>query len=222
MSIGQEIKQNVDEVNNALSLVKHEADAIQVVDQTSYELAAQFVIAAKDRLEWIEDYWADDFKRMNDLRNGLILKRKNMRALIEPLIPIVESKMTKWRREEERKRQEAQMKAQAEAKRLADEQALRDAAVLEEAGRPEEAEAVMDRAAVPPPVFQPSTIPKTDGLNFAKTAKYRMVNPAKVRAEFMIPDAVKIGKTVRAMGKDAETVIGGIEVYYEEHSVRRS
>jgi len=57
-------------------------------------------------------------------------------------------------------------------------------------------------------------LPKAEGVSLTKTWDWR-VNQKHgfIGTNFLIPDTVKIGKTVRAMGKEAEAVIGGIEVF---------
>jgi hypothetical protein len=59
--------------------------------------------------------------------------------------------------------------------------------------------------------------PKVAGTQFRKVWKFRLRDASKINAAFMAPDEVKIGKQVRATGKDAEGIVGeGIEVWAED------
>ena len=42
-----------------------------------------------------------------------------------------------------------------------------------------------------------------------------MVNAAQINGKFLMPDEKKISNLVRSLGKDAEKLVGGIQVYHE-------
>jgi hypothetical protein len=214
-------KPTPDEVEKSLVTVKQDVMALTVTDAASYEFAGECLKSVRDKLDWVDAYWEDDVKTADQLHKSLVKKREAWRNLLLPALPYIDGTMRKWRQEEERKRRELELKAQAEAKRLQEEQALINAEELEKTGRPEEAQAVMEAAAVPPPVVIPSSVPKIAGMSVRTTWKFRITVPAQIRAEYMVPDESTIGTIVRKMGKAAEKVVGGIEVYPEEVSVRR-
>jgi hypothetical protein len=60
--------------------------------------------------------------------------------------------------------------------------------------------------------------PKVAGSSRRKNWKYRVTDPAKVDRRFLMLDDVKIGKQVRALGKEAEELVGGI-VVEEDHNI---
>jgi hypothetical protein len=215
-------KAGIAEIETGLITTRRQANELKVTDDDSYLLAGKFVVMVKERLDWVEAYWEDDVKKANDLHKSLVKKREDWLNILRPLLPYLNGMMSAWRQEKERKRREEELSAQAEAKRIADEQALLDAQQLEDAGRPEEAQAVMERAAVPPPVSIPSSVPKVADLSIRVNWKFRITNPASIKPEYMIPDESTIGTIVRKMGKNAEKIIGGIEVYpVESAAVRR-
>lgn len=109
-------------------------------------------------------------------------------------------------REEERKRQEAERLKAAEAAEAAGNKAQADALL----------ETAVNATAVilppPPPVKASSVAPAVAGVVGRKINDFVIVDPSKIKDEFKEIDKVKIGKLVRSVGKDAEAIVGGIEV----------
>lgn len=141
------------------------------------------------------------------------------------------------REEAERQRQAAeQARREAEAARAAgDAEAAKNAAKAERiaaqaATRAEsKAEEVQTRgeqkaqdlqaeAVAIVPVVIGGEAPKVAGSTRRKAWKYRVADESKVDRRFLMLDEVKIGKQVRALGKDAEELVGGI-VVEEDHNV---
>lgn len=134
--------------------------------------------------------------------------------------------------EDERRRlqaiaDEATRKANAEAEQL-----RKDSEAAAAAGRAEEAaklaakatrveekadakaETFENRAAsVVAPVAQADTA-RVSGTSLRETPEFEILDISKIKPEFMMPDAVKIGRVVRSLGLDAVAVVGpgGIKV----------
>lgn len=110
--------------------------------------------------------------------------------------------------EARRRDEEAERKRQAESAAIAAEAARREAEA--EAQRIEKDAA----EAAPVTVIIEKTAPT---VSRRKIQKYRFKREDKtgVKLEYLMPDEVKIGKVVRALGKAAEQTVGGIEVYEE-------
>jgi len=134
------------------------------------------------------------------------------------------------RREEERQRREAQearergdiegarakevaAQASAQAARKSEAKAER----IEETTTAKIQDLQAQAMAVVPVVIVDDT-PKVAGQVRRKNWKYRVTDPSKVDRRFLMLDEVKIGKQVRALGKDAEELVGGILVE-EDHSI---
>jgi hypothetical protein len=56
---------------------------------------------------------------------------------------------------------------------------------------------------------------KIEGISTQNKWAFKVTSEAQVNRQFLCLDLKKIGSTVRAMGKDAENLIGGIEVLRE-------
>lgn len=141
--------------------------------------------------------------------------KSELAALLETARKTAKGRAMTWEDEQEAIRRKEEARLAAEAKRKADEDALAAAAAAQAAGKNDEAIAVLEEAiqAPAPVVVLPKTAPKT--ANRRKVTRFRLTNPAAVKRDYLTPDEVKIGQVVRALGKSAETTVGGIEVYEE-------
>lgn len=71
-------------------------------------------------------------------------------------------------------------------------------------------------AAVVAPIIQ-SEAPKVTGTSLRENWTFRITDPTKINAAFLMPDEAKIGKLVKSMKGDAAALIGaGIEVFSEK------
>jgi hypothetical protein len=117
----------------------------------------------------------------------------------------------KARETADQKRREADEAAaagrQAEAEKL-----LSQAAKVEEKAA-DKAELFQSRAAsVVAPVVQAETV-RVSGSSFRTVWEFEIVDVSKINAQFLMPDAVKIGKIVDSLKLDAVAVVGeGIKV----------
>ncbi len=114
---------------------------------------------------------------------------------------------------ERRRIEEAQLKA---AREVAEAEQLERAVKLEEAGWSAEAEAVVSQP-VAPVIVPQAEAPKAAGVSVRTKQCFRVTDPAKINAAFMIPDEKKIRQIVNSMGADAVATVGeGLEVWQEE------
>lgn len=165
------------------------------------------------------------------------------RARVEAAERVAAEERRKIREAEENAAKEAELRRQAEekakreaeaARKSGDEAAAKEAedqarrermariradnqreAELEEAReRARAADAEAARRVAPPPTQEPV---KVAGQARRQIAKYKITDPTKINAAFMVPDEKAIGAYVRAKGKAATTAIGaGIEVWLED------
>lgn len=122
-----------------------------------------------------------------------------------------------------RKAQEAE--ATAKAAREAEEKAAREAASaaarndrsadrVEAKGEEKAQQLEVQAASVVAPVIESGTT-KVAGIARRMVWKYKVKDEAAVKREFLALDDAKIARIVKAMGKDAETMVGGIECWQE-------
>ena len=199
-------------------LVVQDAQAITITNDKEYEGAGTFLREQiKATLKGIDAIFGPLAKRWHDGHKATLAEANRQKAPLIEAEGIVKTSMATYHRQQE----EEQRRLEAEQRRLATEQAekeaLERAAELENQGKTEEAEALIERPIAPVVVPAPAVQkPQAAGVSVRKVWKFRVVDPAKVNAQFMIPDEKQIGKVVRAMGADAGAMVGGIEVYAEE------
>ena len=111
---------------------------------------------------------------------------------------------------------EAERERLADARRAAEAKAVEEAARLESEGKTDTAEARLAEPVIPiVTTAPPAAAPKAAGISVRTRTLYRITDAGKIGAAYLKPDEKKIGQIVRAMGADAETLVGGIEVYEE-------
>jgi hypothetical protein len=202
-----------------------QAQTLTIVDADDYTASGSLLQQIAEWQKQVNDFFETPVKAANTLHKWLTGQRRNALLPFEQAENLLKARRMEFRRiqdEEDRKRQE---EARALAKKQEDDEALRQAAELERMGETEAAQTIFERQvdAPPPPVILPSSIPKQTGISTRKIFRYRVKDLDKVKREFMIQDDEKIGPIVKKLGRDAEGIIGGIEVYEEEiEAVRRA
>ena len=209
-----------------------EAKSLVVVDQETANRATQLILAGKEVIKKIKDYFAPLKKAADEAKKKLLDAEKAELQRVEPYIEKLQSSLTAWRLEQERKRREAEevaRRAELERKRL-EEELLRKA---EEARRLEEekkrlegeeaakkAREELERKAleeiaakeaeiIPPPPIPEK--PKTEGLTLRENWTFEIVDESLIPREYLVPDLVKIRKVVQVMKDRAN--IPGIRVF---------
>lgn len=176
-------------------------------------------------LQKLEKLIVDDFKPSRDAATKAFNAAKASTTAIreqeakhlEPVQEarrVLKSKMSNWQDEQELLRREEERKLREQARKLEEDRQIAEAELAEKAGDKETAQAILEQPVVTPPVVLPRAVPKSATL-IRKIKKYRVLDPSKVKRDFLILDEVKIGQVVRSMGQAAEALVGGIQVYEE-------
>lgn len=199
------------------------ADALTIVDE-----AKQLTIQSGDDAEAVGEFLRLKVKAIIAEANGTFdpmiasarshtkLLRDKKEAIIAPLREAerrAKRLIADYHAEESRKRREAQAAAEREARERAEAEALERAAALEDDGHQAAAEAEIETPAPVAVVAPVVEAPKVTGVSVRHSWDYSIVDECAIDRKFMKPDAAKIGKTVRAMGPDASTIIGGVTVF---------
>lgn len=218
-----DIDQLEQQVEQQVALVVQHAQAITISSQETYEAAAAFLTdELKPALREIEDTFGPIVKAAHQAHREALAQRKRHEQPLLEAEKIVKRAIGSYHQEQRR------IAAQAEAERLraarqeAEQRALEEAAALERDGHQEAANERLEQPTTPVVNTPAPTAPKAAGTSVRTKTKYRIVDPGKIGPKFMKPDEAKIGKTVRAMGADAEAIVGGIEVYEEPVVAARS
>lgn len=151
--------------------------------------------------------------KAHEAHKTAISKKKELLAPIEQAETIVKRAMADYHLQQERERRRLEEEARAQANRISEELALEKALDAERRGDTAGAErAIESRPAVVVEVEKAPQAPVVSGISSRRTFRFEIVDPSKITAEFLVPDLAAIGKVVRAMGLQAEKMVGGIRV----------
>lgn len=220
------------EISEKAIVLAREAQNLIVKDQETANRATQLILAGKEMVKKIKDYFSPLKKAADEAKKKLLDAEKAELQKVEPYVEKLQQSLTAWKIEQERKRREAEeaaRKAELERKRL-EEELLRKAEEArrleeekkriegEEAARKareelerkalEEAAAKEAQIIPPPPVPEK---PKTDGLTLRENWVFEIVDESLIPREYLVPDLIKIRKVVQTL-KD-RTNIPGVRAY---------
>ena len=212
----------MNEIATVEKLEKAEQDALAKVrtwdikSNEDYSALDSFTKGLQSLKRTIIDDFADSKKAAKATHQAVCDQESAHLGKVEEAIREGKVKLFTWDKAQEKARQEAEDKARAEAKAKADQEALDAATAAQKSGDHEGAKAILEEAvqAPAPTVIVPSMVPKRQTV-IRTVKKFRIKDPKAIKPEFLTPDEKKIGGIVRSMGKGAESVVGGIEVYEE-------
>lgn len=197
-----------------LNLVE-QAKLIKVEDEKSYEVAGNFLTGIVTLRKEIERTFTPMKKKAHAAWKEICNQENYHLKPLEDAVVIIKGVMSKWYMLEQKKRREEEARLAAELKKKQEEEALKLAQEMEDLGDKEEAENILTRAEEARPVVNIEKPKKVEGITEKKITKWRLKNENQIKRQFLKIDEVKINAAVRAMGKDAEQLVGGIEVYEE-------
>ena len=209
------------EIESMGSMVLRDAQQIVISDNETYLRASIAHRTIKTYIAKAKEFCRPNISRWYDGWKKALADEKTLINPYEHAEKILNPKLAYYNAEEKRKRAEKEAELQKIAQAKAEEEALNRAAEIEKTD-PVAAQSIIENEATAAPVIIPPSVPKIEGQSIRQTWKYNIIAPKKINPEFMVPDEKKIGQVVRSMGKDAERLIGGIEVYTESSIIQRT
>lgn len=189
------------------------ARQIAITNATEYEAAATFLTGVKALRDEIDRATRPVIEAAHATHKAALAQKRTLDAPLDEAERIVKGTIRAFLDLEERKRREEEARLAAEQRKADEESRLREAEALEQAGEPEAAQQVLEMPVVtPPPVLPP---PRVEGVSSRTAWKWKLVDASKVNRDHLMPDEKRINGVVRAMGRDAERIVGGISVYAE-------
>lgn len=209
----------------AIALVSNAQQAIQKIeDNEDYVSACQFEKDIKKAIKETKDYFGPKKAERRAAWQERIDQERAVLDILEAQLERVVDARLAFENEAERKRQEKEREVNLAAAKEASKQAKEIAAVLRESGEEKLAEELVKSAAAPI-VSVKSDLPKVAGISSREAPwKYRVVDLTKVNKQFLktIIDDDLVKGVVRSMGRDAEKVVGGIQVFRDKDMVSTS
>lgn len=201
--------------------------AVRITSNEQYEEASEYVInVINTRLAKLDELCDSNIKRWFQGHREAIADKKRLAQPFIDAREAIDSARKAWVLESKRRQELEQRQLAASMTQAAEEQTALQAAEMFEQGNTAEGDALLESlssglvtpVSAPPPLTVRT--PKADGTSVRMLKKYRLLDPSKLSRDFLIPDDDKIGKLVRAVGKDAEEMVGkGAIQYYEEPSI---
>ena len=219
----QEIEVAVTEAGTTAKQMHNEALTLVVDCPPAYEYAVELLRRIRTRRKDLEEARLKITRPIDQAKVEVMNLFRPYESQLKADEETVDEKAVTWRRDEERRRQEEETRLRQEEQARLDrerEATTKKADKLEAQGKPEQAELV--RAAVPEaaplPVVE-SAVPKVKGSAARTDWKFEILDATKIPREYLVPDEVKIGRVVRALGQ--ATNIPGVRVYAKESTAVR-
>lgn len=184
-----------------------------------YQLAGDHLKLIKVTLSKIDEVFDPIIKAAHATHKSAIERKKFVSSPVEELNRNLRRLAGDYALRKEREREAEERKVREEARRLEEERLLAEAEDLEEAGQHDAAEAILEQPVQVAPVVTPAATPKVDGVSTRKTYTFRVTNPARIKAAFLMPDEKRIGQIVRSMGPKAVEIVGDGIVVEEKRGI---
>lgn len=192
-----------------------QARLITITDDAQYAVASSFLTTVVNpALRQLDEAFDPIVKRWHEGHKTTLATKKK---LAEPFVEakrIIDGAMSTFQMELRRKQLEVQAGIERALKEEAERVAIEKALELMDSGDEEgavELLGVEPQPLVSVPVVVRST--KVEGSSFRVLKRFRVVDVDKVSREYMVPDEKKIQEVVNRLGKGAEKVVGGIEMF---------
>jgi septal ring factor EnvC (AmiA/AmiB activator) len=172
----------------------------EIVDQASYDKAAETIKSVKSLLKEIDDTFNDMIQKAHELHKTALSKKNKYADPLKAMEKTLKAKMTRWITEQEKKRMAEEARIRAAREKEAEE--LRMMGITDTPVEPVKVEEV-----------------QKSGIIYQTKWDFEIVDKELIPRDYLIPDEKKIGQIVKAMKN--ETNIPGIKVIESKVAVVR-
>jgi hypothetical protein len=200
----------VDQAKAITVFRRDQTGKIVVSDADAYVKATEQVQALKSVSEEISETMDPYKERAFKLHKALTGYTNKLLAPIEAETKRLKAEREAFAAEQERLRREAAQKASQEAYEREQARLIEEARQVAQSGDNVAAEAILEEAVTleVAPVILPSTVPVMSGTSFRSKWEWAIVDPTKLKPEFIQPKEKEIGAVVRSMHAGAEQLVG--------------
>jgi phage-related minor tail protein len=197
-----------------IAAIERQITGMVVRDSESYSLAVDLGKQIKDRRRAVEEFFVP-LKRAADAAKRVLLDaEKKALGPLQAAESHLSQQVTNYRLEQERIDRQRREQAEEEERARIRQAREREAEEARARGREKLAAAIEKAPIDTPKVNVPSSLPAVGRIARRKVWKFRVVDPAAVPPEFLIPDEKKIGERVRE--QQEKCAIAGVEVWAED------
>ena len=201
------------------------AEALTISDDDDYAAAGKFLTErVKPALKELEGAFGPIVRSWHAGHKQTIETKNRLMAPFLAAEKSLKRAMSAYVLRRHREREEEAARIAQKAAEIAEEEITARALELIEEGEDDQAEEMLaelegDVEVSAPPVVRVD--PVATGTSARMLKRFRVVNEAAIRREYLMPDEKKIKRALLEHGFDAAKIVGGIEVY-EEASIGAS
>lgn len=186
---------------------------VKIVDNTTYQAAAEILLLHKDMQKKIEAYFKPLKGAAHTSWKQIVAAES---AELDKLIPVetyLKKEIGRYQAEQEQSRRAAENRLRLEAMKAEEERRLAAAVQAEAEGYKDEAAEILETPVFVPMPTLTKTVPAIKGLVAKTVWKFRVTNEALVPRQYLILNETAIRIVVTALKDKAN--IPGVEVYQE-------
>ena len=198
------------------------AKAVQIIDQPSYDAAAEMISAVTELQRKIEDHYREPIQKAYQAHKALKAAEKRLTTPLMEAKGLLGRMIAQWDVEQEKVRLEKERIAREAARKREEEERLAMAAEAEEEGATEETvQEILETpmAVTEAVVSQPKTYQPKKNISTRQNWKWMVIDKKAIPLEYMMPNEKMINGVVRSMG--ANTNIPGIKAFPETSTIVR-
>jgi len=204
----------VTEIEQRIEIQARSTRSILIHDSDSYGTAAARLVDIKGVRKQVDEMFDPAVKAAYESHRKMVALKRQFTDRLDTVERDLKGRMISYQNEQKRIADERESQLRESLRKKEEEEKLATAIRLEETGDKEGADAVMQEEVVVPSVIVQPDIPQTDGISTRKVWKFRIVDAAKIPAQFLCVDEKKLGAYARSMRETA--AVPGVEFYAEE------
>ena len=200
--------------------LRERAAVVEITTPVGYENAGAELVRVSRFIKRIVDLFEPSKKRAHEAHQAICGLEKQFLGYAREVEQAWKSAMAIYQRQEQEELRRQEAEVQAQLRREQEDRQIAQAEILEAQGHKEEAQAVLAQPVIVPAVRMERTV--AAGVSTRQRWTYRIIDPGKITRPYLEPSDKRIRAQVQALGKDAEKVVGGIEVLQDTLMVVRS
>lgn len=193
--------------------IPEQVNAITITSPETYQKMADIFLVIRGLRKEISESFDPLIKKAHEAHKAIIAEKARHDEPLNKGEKEAKRLMQAYDAEQARIAREEEARLREIARKAEEERQFQEALRAEQEGDKELAEEIIQEEVYVPPVTVQRAVPKVSGVVFRTYWKWEIVNAKLIPREYLIPDAVRIGKIVSDM-KD-KTNIPGIKAYSE-------
>ena len=187
------------------------AASLAITSHAEFEAAGEMLRSVVALRKSITEKFAGPKKAAHEAHKRITALESEMLEAPTKAEGILKRTMGDYQLAEEKRRKKEESRIQAGLIRDEEDRRIAEAEQLERTGNAAVAESIIAAPMPAPLVSLPK--PKAAGVTTRKVFKFQITDETKVNRKFLLIDESKIRALVARLGKDAEEIVGGIQVY---------